>query len=184
MKNISWYWNLLHFYLFIWFKHAHSIFNQLNPITYFFKIPIVKNFYAKRGISDMNKFADEVVFNDREKGIIIIWAGVQIGGIFIFIEYAIFNIVQGCIGKSLINQIWENKVYASLFVIMLLSAAGLFNYFVVFRNDMYLKYFNEFEKLPKKSKRNYGWLSFLAIILILVFLVFSFVLVPSGARLP
>lgn len=178
MKSISWYWNLLHYFIYVWYKAAYRFSNYLSPIRYLLKVPFIKRFYAKHGVSDMNKFADDVVFNNTETGINSIWAGIQMGGLFVLLEYGLFNFIQGIIGKSLIQYVWESKIYAIVFMLVLLGFAGLFNYFVLFKEDKYLNYFDEFEKMPKSKKVKYGWSCFITVVLILLFVIISFVFVP------
>lgn len=179
MKNITWYWNLLHYNLFIWYQNAHKIFNYINPFSHLFKIPFVKKFYAKNGVDDMKQHIETRIFHDKEKGINSVWAGIQIGGLFVIIEYGIFNIIQGLIGKSLIHTIWEDNIFAIVFVILLVGIAGLFNYFALFKSDKYLIYFDEFEKWPKIKRVNYGWGCVMAVVLIIIFLIISFYFVPN-----
>lgn len=105
MRSLFRFWNLLHYFIYLWYKKAYRISNYVSPIRYFYKIPAVKHFYARHGVSDMNKFADDVVFNDANTGMNSLWAGIQMGGILIWVEYAIFNIIQGIIGKSLIQYV-------------------------------------------------------------------------------
>lgn len=178
-KNIYFYWNLLHFYFFVWHTNAHLIFNYINPIVYISKLPVIKNFYSKHGIDDINSFSNEKVFNEKKIGINSIWSGVQKGGMFIFIEYSFFNIVQGLSGKVFINILMENKFYFGILILIFLFIAGFFNYNVLFKNDKYLEYFNEFEKMTKTQKLKTGWLCFLVVLLLIMFLVFSFSFVPK-----
>lgn len=173
MKTISWYWNLLHYNFFLWQKNAHRIFNYINPIRYFLKIPSVKKFYAKHGIDDMNKFSDDKIFNNKKVGINSIRAGVNMGGVFILLEYIIFNLIQIIISKPLIKYVWEEKTNFILFVIILLGIAGLFNYFTLFKNDRYLTYFKEFEKMSDSQKRKYQIFSSISVVIIITLFFIS-----------
>jgi hypothetical protein len=181
-KNIVWYWNLVHYHLFLFLKKAHFLFSYINPFRLFYKIPGIKKFYAKHGIKDMNKFVDEVGFNNPVTGINSIWAGMYMGGLLILLEYSIFNFIQAFLGKSLIQYIYRDQENKILFLLLLLTFAGLINYFTLFKNDRYLTYFKEFEQMPKQEKKKYPWVSFVVVLLILLIFIGGFAFL--GYKLP
>lgn len=72
-------WNYIHYAIFLFFKQLYKLLSYVDPFRLIYKIPAIKKFYAKGGIEDMNKFTDEVVFNNKLSGLHSIWAGIQMG---------------------------------------------------------------------------------------------------------
>jgi len=170
-------WNIIHYSIFK-FERNTSYFINL-PIRWlfglFFEISFIKKGLKKRDSSKGEIFdVSEKVVNDSISGINIIISGIQMGGILVFIEYSIFNFVQGYIGMSLIQHVWENDNYKILAILALLVLPGIFNYLVLFRRNKYLKYFKEFEDWDKQENKKYGWLSFGFIIGVILLLISSF----------
>lgn len=165
VKNIIWYWNLIHYYFFLSQNKAYLLFMYINPITYINKISRVKNFYAKGGIKDMNKF----IYRNRIMG--NRYGNGSTGGLLVLSGYSIFNFIQAFSGRFLLKDITSQI----LLILALLVPALLFNHFVLFKNDKYLTYFKEFEKMPKSDKQKYAWLSFTIVLLVLSICVGSFI---------
>lgn len=177
MKNILWFWNLIHYYLYIWQKTAYRVLDYIILCFWLNKIPVVKNFYARHGIPDLNKFVDKVVFDNRRFGFNIILAGAHAGGLLVLIEFGLFMIAQTFLGDTLLRYISTSSIYRYSFAIFFgLIVTGLFDYFTLFRKNKYLKYFREFDKMPRSKRLKYGWLCFLTVLMILLFFVGSLVL--------
>ncbi|MDN4013389.1 hypothetical protein QX233_13010 [Chryseobacterium gambrini] len=173
-------WNYIHYTIFNFYIRVYKLLSYIDPFRLIYKIPAIRKFYAKGGIEDMNQFTDEVIFNNKVSGLHSIWAGVQMGGLIILIEYGIFNIFQAILGKSLIQYVWEpGNSYKWIFIIVLLVLPWIINEKLLFKNDKYLKYFDEFDIETKKVKRKWAWISFGIIIGILTFFVLSFVLLSK-----
>lgn len=179
MGKVIYYWNMVHYYLFVWQVALYKLLDYVNPFTYLFKIERVKKFYSKHGINDMNKFTDQKIFNAPEQGLNIIWAGINLSGLIIIFEYGLFNITQSFLGRYLIQYIWENNVYKISFVTILLIIPVTLNYLLVFREEKYLSYFNKFKKMCRQKKNRYGWLCGIFILLIWMFFILSFFFLPS-----
>jgi hypothetical protein len=60
------------------------------------------------------------------------------------------------------------------FVFLPAIMSFIFNYFVLFRNNKSVVYFQEFEKKPKGWKRKWSWISLGIILIIVLFLIGSF----------
>ncbi len=169
-------WNYVHYTTFNLYKHSYKIASYLDPFKLFYKIPAIKKFYAKGGINDMNKFTDEII-NDKSSGINSILAGAQTGGLLVFLEYGLFNILQAILGKSLIQYVWgPDNPYKCIFLIGLLIIPWIINNQLLWKNDKYLKYFEEFDKEPKQIRRKWAWISVGIILGILAFFILSFVI--------
>ncbi|RQO41571.1 hypothetical protein DBR39_02775 [Chryseobacterium sp. KBW03] len=169
-------WNYVHYTIFNFYKIIYRLLSYIDPFRLLYKIPAIKNFYSKRGIEDMNQFTDDVIFNDKVSGLHSIWAAIQMGGLIILIEYGLFNIFQAVLGKSLIQIFWEpGSSYKWIFIIGLLVLPWIINEKLLFKNNKYLKYFDEFDKEPKKIRHKYAWISLGIILGIITFFVLSFI---------
>lgn len=179
MDKVIYYWNMVHYYLFIWQVAAYKLLDYINPFTYLLKIERVKKFYSSHGIDDMNKFTDRKIFNAQDHGLNIVWAGINLSGLIIMFEYGLFNVIQSCLGRYLIQYIWEDNVYKISFVTILLIIPAILNYLLVFKEERYLSYFNKFKKMDSRERIKYGWLCCIFSILVLIFFILSFYLLPS-----
>lgn len=168
-------WNYIHATIFNAFKTIHNYLTIIDPFRLFFNISFVKKIYAKRGIHNPNEMLDNIVLKNEKTGLYSIWAGIQMGGLLILIEYGLFNILQAVLGKSLIQYVWEpDSPYKWIFLIGLLITPWIINNQLLWKNDKYLKYFDEFDKEPKTIKRKWTWISLGIIIGILGFFILSF----------
>ena len=62
-----------------------------------------------------------------------------------------------------------------LFYYILFCAIALcITYFISFRKDKYLRYYKEFNKLPKREKRRSAWMTFFITVLLWFFMIVSF----------
>jgi len=177
MSRLFWCWNFLHYSIFRFENNVSYFINSFVKWFFglFFEIPIIKKGFEKRGFSKRQILGlSERSLNNSISGVNIIIAGVQMGGILIFIEYSIFNFVQVFLGRSLIQYVWENDLCKILFVLLFLIIPGVFNYLVLFKKDRYLLYFNEFNSYGKREITKYSWLSFGFIFLVIMLLISSF----------
>jgi len=179
MNKVMYYWNMIHYYLFVWQVMLYKLFDYINPFTYFFKIKCVKRFYSKHGVNDMNKFTNQRIINAPDEGLNMVWAGINLSGLIIICEYGFFNIIQSCLNRYLIQYVWENNVYKFSFVALLLILPATFNYLLIFKEKRYLGYFNTFEKMNRSTRIKNGWLCGIFILLILMFFILSFYFLPQ-----
>jgi hypothetical protein len=173
MKNIELYWNIVHYGIYRFDVYLRHLVGYLNPFKLIHNIKRVKKYYYSQGIDDMNKFRNRVLGN-RESGISSIRSGGAMGGLLVFIEYGLFNLIQKITGSNLIEKIWQNSTNFIIYFIILLVPVILINNYLLFHKNKYLRYFDEFEELSEKKKKLYSWLSFTTIILIILFFIFSF----------
>lgn len=173
-------WNWIHYSIFIWLKFALKISNYLNPIDWVLRIPFVINFYRRHGVDNFPDFVDQHVMNDKETGLNIVWAGSNMGFLVGITMMGVFNVVQGVLGKPLFPIIWSHRPYALMFIGLIVTAAGVFNYLTLFRHDKYLVYFRKFEVLERNIRIRNHCVSALVIILIFVFFAFSLSLLPKS----
>jgi cobalamin biosynthesis protein CobD/CbiB len=63
---------------------------------------------------------------------------------------------------------------ANIFILVV-PITLLFNYFLLFKNNKYLSYFKEFDKMERADKKIWGWISLLVIFFFFFFAIGSFV---------
>lgn len=163
IKTIEYYINVIHFCLYKAHFKVHTILNRLNPINLIHKIPFQRKKYEELGI-DISKEIN-TAFSDKYFGISVMFSGGILIALFFFFFISIFNVMT-----KLYNQDGITKMHFFLSVLVAL----LFFYFLIFRQDKYLIYFEEFEKLPKIKKHLYCLFSFGFILLIFFILILSF----------
>lgn len=171
-------WNYIHASIFKIFKIVHKYFSNLDPFRLFFKIPSIKKIYERRGIHDPNEILDNIVLNNERTGLFSIWSGIQMGGLLVLLEFGLFNIFQAILGKSLIQYVWQpSNPYKWIFIIALLIIPWIINNRLLWKDDKYLKYFNQFDKESKKVRTTWMLISFAVIMGVLFFFILSFVLI-------
>lgn len=169
-------WNYVHYTIFNFYIKAYKLLSYIDPFRLIYKIPTIRKFFAKGGVEDMNQFTDDVIFNNKLSGLNSIWAGIHMGGLLILIEYGLFNIFQAILGKSLIQYVWEpGSNYKWIFIISLLVLPWIVNERLLFKNDKYLKYFDKFDKEPKKVRYKWTGISFGIILGTWAFFILSFI---------
>ncbi|PCH67706.1 MAG: hypothetical protein COC06_10840 [Bacteroidales bacterium] len=159
------FWNLIHYFIYRADYQFHLFFNKINPILFIYKLPFAKKHFAKKGIDpviEVNK-----AFERPDIGLSSIVSGGAIYGLFFLLCFGIINLFSGIIQKELDLQLYH-------FIILIILSI-IVNYFLVFKQDKYLNYFKEFEKMPKKDKTKWAWISFAVSIGILFFTVASFI---------
>ncbi|MCW3162627.1 hypothetical protein [Chryseobacterium oryctis] len=172
-------WNYVHYFIYQFEIKASKIITY--PITLIFdliyKIPFIVNSLKKKNSSPKEiRAASDNAINNRTYGQNIVMSGIHMGGLIILIEYGLFNIFQTILGKSLIQFFWEpGSSYKWLFVAILLIAPWILNEKLLFKNNKYLKYFDEFDQESKKVRRKWAWISLGIIIGIFSFFVLSFI---------
>lgn len=174
MERISWLWNLVFYNVYRWEKLTQRFFSYL--VIFFLKNKKVKNAYEKRGVKNPDILINNIL-NNQETGLNNVFASIHMGGLLVLLEYGIFNFIQVMAGKSIIQDVWSNNNNILPFLVILLVPSGLFNYFILFKKDKYLKYFKEFNKMPKDKKLEYSWKSLYIILLFWMFSIVSFVAV-------
>ncbi|WP_161531918.1 hypothetical protein [Riemerella anatipestifer] len=168
------FWNYIHVSVFKFAISFFNLFSKIDPINLILRIPFIVRAYEKRGIKNPSKQIDNIIFRDKEAGWIVTWAGIQMGGLLVLIEYSLFNFLQAILGRMLIQYIWENIVYKLLFVFGSLVIPGIINYYSLWKNEKYLDYFKKFEKESRSTRIKWFLISIVVIVGILLLLIFSF----------
>ena len=175
MKNIELFWNIVYYGIYKFDVYLRHLVGYLNPFTLIHKIRGVKKYYSEHDVDDVNKVRNRILGN-RRTGISSIRSGAAIGGILVLFEYCLFNLIQRITQLSLIENIWQNSSNFITYLVILLLPVILINHLLLFKNDKYLSYFDEFDKMDERKQRRYYLLSLTTILLIIVLFVLSFTL--------
>ena len=159
------FWNLIYYFAYIGDYKLHLLFNKINPVLLIYKLNLSKRRFAKMGVDnpveELNKS-----FKKPDTGISIFRAG---GLMILLIVLFCFGIGFIYIGLLRINYFNSN------IFIFIIPITLLFNYFLLFRHNKYLRYFKEFEKMERTDKKRWAWISFGVILGILFFSIGSFI---------
>lgn len=168
MKKLQWILNIIHFYIYLWFCYLHLGLNYINPIVWLLRLPYIENFFEKRGLKNVPRKITIDMFQNKTAGFSIMWAGGYLLGFTGAILYSSLLTVESLIKVNIISG-----VHSLLPIAIIFAISYAINYFLVFRNDLYLEYFRKIEMLPKKKRLVYGWLSFMAVLGVIGFFLTS-----------
>ena len=156
--------NILHFSLYLIETKLHSLFNKINPALLLFKIPSVKKrMKENEGIENPTEWYDNF-WTDKKNGFGLRFIGGWLIGIV-----ALTFISLGIIAIKIITP---ELVLNEYFFISSGIISYLICYFLVFKNDLYLKYFKEFENwtISEKRKNMLTSIGFILSVIVLFFL--------------
>jgi formate hydrogenlyase subunit 3/multisubunit Na+/H+ antiporter MnhD subunit len=132
----------------------HHLSNKINPALLLGRLPCVKRKYEKKGQNYLDEF--NKVFTDKISGLSIIVSLGIAGGLIFGILISSFIIV---------SKVFNFYEYVPVFYFVLFCGISiLISYFISWRRNKYLDYFEKFEKWTVKEKRRNVILSFFAII--------------------
>jgi hypothetical protein len=160
MENIL---NILHYCIYKAHYHSHLLFNKINPFRLIHKLPFQKRRYQELGI-DIEGEINEA-FGNKTYGLSIMVSGGAIMGILFLLIMALALLMIKVAKLNIILTTPHFIVFTSISLVMC--------YFLVFRNDKYLKYFKLYEKLPRNKKIHYGWLSLIFTVAVLLLFILS-----------
>jgi hypothetical protein len=159
------FWNIVHFFAYKGDYKLHLLFNKINPILWLYKLNIAKRRFAKMGIDNPTEELNNA-FKRPDVGISTFRSG----------GFMILLIVLLCFGIGfIVIGLLRIKYFNSNIFFLIVPITLLFNYFLLFRHNKYLRYFKEFEKMEKADKKMWVWLSIGVILGILLFSIGSFV---------
>lgn len=159
------FWNIVYYYAYRADYKFHLLFNKINPVFYFYKLPFAKRHFEKMGINPVTEV--NKAFRRPDIGLSSIFSG---GLMYILVFLFCFGIVNL---YSAITQIELNlKLYHFIALIII---SFIVNHFLLFKHDKYLNYFKEFEKMEKTDKMRWACISLGVILIILLFSIGSFV---------
>lgn len=160
MKKIKDYLNILHFCFYKANYRLHLLSNKINPFHLIHKIPFQKRRYEKLGIDPIEHINQ--MYKNKHYGMSMTIAGGILLSVLFFFFWGLINLLFGE-SEGLVSLTTPH-----IFISLLLSVAICF--FFVFKKDMYIKYFDKYEKWTKVEKRKYCWLTFASVVA--VFLLF------------
>lgn len=165
---MSWLLNIVLYNLFRFEKRTQKFFTY--PVLLFLKNKKVREIIKKRGVSNPEK---EVVkaLEDPEVGICSILARVHFIVLFFLLTFGVVNFVSGYLRSD-----WFLRTEFNLKLTH--AAIAIFSYgfafWFSFRQNRYLEYFKEFEKLPKNKKMRSAWKTFFIVLGVWAFGIGSF----------
>jgi hypothetical protein len=164
MKKIEWFWNLMHYNIFIFENKVSSLI--LYPFLKFLQLNSIKKAYKKRGVVNIDEIVKNAIMNPNN-GSNTSTAGAIIGIISLLWLFGFFHLYTG---------LFLTKLNMSVYVlILLLVIVFATNYIFLFKDNLYVEYFKQFAMMPKHKKIIYGWITFFFIVLTITFLILSFI---------
>jgi hypothetical protein len=164
MENIIWFWNLVHYNVFVWRNKVTKFF--LYPFFKFLGSSTARNFYNKRGVSDPDLIVKDALLNP-SNGTNSIRSGGTMGVLLLFICLSVYLIYTG---------FFDTKITFDIIHIVIIGIIIIpINYFTLFKQRKYLTYFEEFTNLSEEKSSKYSWICFGFILLVMFFLIGSFI---------
>jgi len=158
------FWNIVHYFVYRADYKLHLLFTKINPFTLIHKLPFQKRLYERKGIDIRNEINE--AFKRPDIGLSSIRAGGFMNILVFLICFGLVNFLCGLSQVSIRLRLYH-------FVIFIIASLVV-NYFLLFKQDKYLDYFKEFEKMSHTEKKKWAWISLGAIIGIILFLIGSF----------
>ena len=147
----------------------HLLLGKVNPILYFYRLPFAKRHFQKMNVDPIIEINKS--YKNPKSGISIFFSGNLMNALLFFIFIGIDCIYNGVKKEFFID---------SIFIIIVIGLISLgVNYFLLFKKDKYLKYFEEFDKMEDHKKKEWAILSLLVFLGIMLFSIGSFVFMIS-----
>ncbi len=136
--------NKLHYCIYIIECKAHLLFNKINPTILLFKIPFIrKKFKDNQGIDKPVEWFNDFWLN-KETGFGLIFTGGWLVAIVFILLFSLMKIV--------FNLVNLDELLNEYYFIALGILSYLICYFIVFKEDKYLVYFDSFKYWTKREK--------------------------------
>jgi hypothetical protein len=137
---MAWLLNIVLYNLFRFEKATQNFISY--PLIMILRNRKVKESYRKRGVVDPEKVVFKAL-DDPEFGVSSTLSGAHYMSLFFLLTYGIVNFVLGLLRSGIDLEL-------PYFVLMAILSYG-FPHWYSFRQNRYLKYFKDFEKLPKNK---------------------------------
>ena len=160
--------NILHYCFYLIDVKLHFLSNKINPFVHLGNIPFLKRRIKKQGIDNPKEYIIETVndvWTNKENGFSIWTSGGVLGGSFAVVLFSLILIAEEIYSFELPEK--------SIVILILVIPSYLVLEIFIWRKDKYLKYFDEFEKWSKKTKRRNVLLSFGYLIGVIIFFFWS-----------
>ncbi len=158
------FWNIVHFFVYKIDYKLRLAFNKINPVFYLYRLPFAQRHFKKMGIDPLEEV--NKAFKRPDIGISSIFAG---GFMYILVFLLGFGIVN--LYSAVIQRELNLKVYHFIALVII---SFIVNHFLLFKQDKYIDYFEDFEKMEKTEKWKWSWISLVVILIILAFSISSF----------
>jgi hypothetical protein len=158
------FWNIVHYFAYRAHYNSHLLFNRINPVLLFYRLPFARKHFEKMGVDpevEVNK-----TFERPDTGLSSIFAGGLMYSLIVLLCFGIADLYEGLFqtGYHLTGYHFVGFVALSFVT----------NYFLLFKRDKYIRYFKKFDKMEKADRKRWAWISFGVILGILLFAVSSF----------
>lgn len=156
MKHI---FNAFVFCIYLMDVKLHYLSNKINPAGLLFYIPLIKKKFERKNQNPWDIY--NKVYTDKTHGLSIVVAlGLAIGLIGIILVSSF----------GIISKVFHLYEYVpGFYFVLFFGIAMLISYFISFRKNKYLEYFEKFEKWTVKEKRRNIIFSFFAIIAVIAY---------------
>lgn len=143
ISNLEKLFNIVHYCIYLIDRKLHFWSNYINPFRLLLKIPYLKKRDEKLGVNRDEIFNE--AWTNKESGI-----GIYISGGFLscLVFFTIFSLVKYSATIADLEVEISKPLLISLGIISYLLC-----YILVFRNDKYLKYFDDFDKWNTTQRR-------------------------------
>ena len=148
------FWNIIHWVIYKTITKGYMYWLKIDPVTnYLYKTEWIKKRFEKTGKPDPMK---DIIFalTDKRIGESSYYAGLLIH----FPPIILLMSLNFTYWAFCNNKLQPTIVYVGTLLFDALLSY-LFNYFLLFRKDKYIKYFRQFEKQPHAWKVKWAWIS-------------------------
>ena len=163
MKTIELYLNIVHFCFYKADYKLHLLFNNINPFLLLAKIPFLKRRNERLGINIQKQLNKN--FSNKNYGYSVTFAGGILLALLFFLFFGVFG---------LFRKLFTTAILETFHFIFFGVLSALVCYVFVFKKNIYIKYFDKFEKWTKEEKRKYSWLTFAITIIVFLLWILSF----------
>jgi hypothetical protein len=163
------FFNIIHYCMYKADCKRHFLSNKLNPFVLIGRIPAVRKKLEEQGTSLLG--VTNNIWGDKRYGFSIMISG---GGLVI----ALFLIILAVF--DILNSTFLYPIKSSEFPFLLCALlAYTICHYKVFKEDKYLRYFQQFEKWSKEDKWKYSLLTFAFVAGSIIFWLYSFRFLPK-----
>lgn len=158
------FWNIVHYFVYRADFKLHLLFNKINPFMLIHKLPFQKKLYERKGINIENEINE--AFKRPDIGLSSIRAGGFMHVLVLLICFGLVNVISGLVQMHIRLRLYHFMIFVVVSLVV--------DHFLLFRQNKYLTYFKEFEKMSHGEKKKWAWISLGAIIGIIGFFIGSF----------
>ncbi|WP_334126095.1 hypothetical protein [Empedobacter brevis] len=162
MKKLELFLNIIHYQ---WFKFELWSSDIIQYPFILIMRPMYKSKWCQKRTGWDNPEKElKKAMRDPEKSVNSILAGGAIGGLIYLYLWGIAILIS-----AMFNAFLPKWAFVLTFIIAL-----IINYGLIWKDDLYLKYFKEFNKKPKNWQRKWAWITFFTALGVILFLIGCF----------